>query len=153
MEKPPGTAEGIHFEKPPAQVAAPFAGREEEEGLRQPLPPRDALAEEKVLRAGKMPLHPAVIRLPFSIAGRIGTEITGYPGFTMTERELADLSELWMQCGVMMSPMLQAAIGTTACVGSKFLGYFAWTRAGKPTIRITAEGEPVWEAPQKEEEE
>ena len=33
------TEKGIKFTKPPAQVKAPFAGREEEE-LAEPLPPR-----------------------------------------------------------------------------------------------------------------
>lgn len=135
LEKPTGKAEGIKFTKPEAQVKAPFAGREEEEALRQPLPPREEIgAEERVMRAGKVPLHPAVIRLPFSIAGRIGFELTSYEGFVFTEQELADLSDLWVQCGVEMSPLLQAAIGTTAMTGGKFLGYFAWVKAGKPPI-------------------
>ena len=135
IEKPPGKTEGIRFVKPPAQVQAPFAGREEEEEFRKPLPPREELGvEEKIVRAGKLPLHPAVIRLPFSIMGRIGNELTGYPGFVFTEQELNDLADLWVQCGVMMNPLLQASIGTTAMVGGKFIGFFAWTKAGKPKI-------------------
>lgn len=134
VKKPVGGAEGIRFTKPPAQTAAPFA-REEEEELRQPLPERGEIgAEEKVMRAGKIPLHPAVIRLPFSIFGRIGTELTGYPGFTFTEQELNDLADLWIQCGIEMNPMLQASIGTTAMVGGKSLGYFSWVKMGKPPI-------------------
>ena len=153
IEKPPGKTEGIRFVKPPAQVPAPFAGRTEEEEFRKPLPPREELGvEEKIVRAGKLPLHPAVIRLPFSILGRVGTELTGYSGFTFTERELADLSELWVQCGILMNPMLQASIGTTAMVGAKFIGYGMWIKAGKPSIHITAEGEPIWEKPKEGEE-
>lgn len=127
---------GIRFTKSSeAQIRPPFEGREEEEDLKQPLPPREELlAEEKVMRAGKVPLHPAVIRLPFSILGRIGTELTQYPGFTFTEMELNDLAELWMQTGIMMTPMLQVAIGTTAMCGGKFLGYATWVKAGKPSI-------------------
>jgi len=147
------TEKGIKFTKPTAQVQAPFAGREEEEEFRKPLPPREELGvEEKIVRAGKLPLHPAVIRLPFSILGRVGTELTGYSGFTFTERELADLSELWVQCGILMNPMLQASIGTTAMVGAKFIGYGMWVKAGKPSVRITAEGEPIWEKPKEGEE-
>ena len=128
-------AGGIKFVKPPSQVQPPFAGREKEEELQQELPPRgDPSAEEKVIRQGKMPLHPAVIRLPFSIFGRIGTELTGYPGFTFTEMELNDLAELWVACGIEMNPLLQASIGTSAMVGGKSLGYFAWVKAGKPKI-------------------
>lgn len=136
VEKAKEPSTGIKFTKPEAEVKAPFAGREEEEDLQQPLPPRttEITAEEKVMRAGKMPLHPAVIRLPFSIFGRIGTELTGYPGFTFTEMELNDLAELWVACGIEMNPLLQASIGTTAMVGGKSLGYFAWVKSGKPKI-------------------
>ena len=126
---------GMRFTRPEAQVAPPFEGRKEEEELRQPLPERGELGtEERVLRAGKVPLHPAVVRLPASILGRVGTELTGYPGFTFTEQELNDLGELWAQTGIMMTPMLQAAIGSTAMVGGKFIGYFAWVKAGKPLV-------------------
>ena len=47
-------ADGIHFTRPEAQVAPPFAGREEEEELREHIPPRGiggVGAEEKLLRA------------------------------------------------------------------------------------------------------
>lgn len=127
---------GIHFTKPQAEVRPPFEGREKEEDLKEPLPLRgeEATAEERVMKAGKIPMHPAVIRLPFSIFGRIGTELTRYPGFVFTEQELNDLAELWVQCGVEMSPIMQASIGTTAMVGGKVLGYYAWTKAGKPSI-------------------
>lgn len=150
LEKKVSGEKGIRFTKPPAQVKAPFAGREEEE-LAEPLPPREEVgAEERVMRAGKMPLHPAAIRLPASILGRIGTELTGYPGFTFTEMELNDLAELWIQCGIEMNPLMQASIGTTAMVGGKSLGYLAWTKAGKPKIPgAAAIGE---ETVEKEEE-
>ena len=126
---------GMKFTKPEGQIAPPFEGRDKEEELQEAMPARGEIApEEKVMRAGKVPLHPAVIRLPFSIFGRIGTELTGYPGFTFTEMELNDLAELWVQCGVEMNPLLQASIGTTAMVGGKSVGYFAWVKAGKPKI-------------------
>ena len=48
--------------------------------------------------------------------------------------ELNDLAELWVQCGVEMNPLLQASIGTTAMVGGKSFGYFAWVKAGKPKV-------------------
>jgi len=128
---------GIHFTKPDSQVKAPWGGREDEEDFNQPLPARGEgilPAEERVMRAGRVPLHPAAIRLPASIFGRIGTELTGYPGFTFTEQELNDLADLWIQCGIEMNPMLQASIGTTAMVGGKSLGYFAWVKGGKKPI-------------------
>ena len=130
-----GGGGGIKFTKPPGEVKPPFSGREEDEQFREPLPDRGEVGgEERVARAGKVPLHPAVIRLPFSILGRVGTELTQYPGFTFTEQELNDLAELWVQCGIEASPILQASIGTTAMTGGKFLGYFAWVKAGKPSI-------------------
>jgi len=143
------TEKGIKFTKPTAQVQAPFAGREEDEEFRKPLPPREELGvEEKIVRAGKVPLHPAAVRLPFSILGRIGTEMSGYEGFSFTESELNDLAELWVQCGIMMSPILQASIATTAMVGGKFGGYWAWVRAGKPKLHKPGE---AYERPEEEE--
>lgn len=127
---------GLSFKRDTPGTKPPlFEGREGEEELREAVPLREEIgAEEKVMRAGKLPMHPAVIRLPFSILGRVGTELTGYPGFTFTEQELNDLAELWVQCGVEMNPLLQASIGTTAMVGGKSLGYFAWVKAGKPSV-------------------
>uniref|UniRef100_A0A6H2A4C4 Uncharacterized protein n=1 Tax=viral metagenome TaxID=1070528 RepID=A0A6H2A4C4_9ZZZZ len=124
-EAPPS---GIKFTKAEAEIKPPAEVEEEAPPLRE-IPP-----EERVARAGRVPLHPAVIRLPASILGRIGTELTGYPGFTFTEQEINDLAELWIQCGVMTTPLLQAAIGTTAMVGGKALGYLGWVKAGKPSI-------------------
>ncbi len=150
---PADTGAGMKFVKAAGETKPPFEGREEDEELKQQMPPQQGVvgAEERVMRAGKVPLHPAVIRLPFSIFGRVGTELTGYPGFTFTEMELNDLAELWMQCGVEMNPLLQASIGTTAMVGGKSLGYFAWVKAGKPKIAgAEAIGKEMLE---KEEEE
>ncbi|MBU1349296.1 hypothetical protein KJ781_04485 [Patescibacteria group bacterium] len=140
---------GIQFTKPPSQTAPPFAGREQEEEFKQPLPSREIPVEEKVIRAGKIPLHPAAVRLPFSIMGRIGTEMSGYEGFSFSESELNDLAELWIACGIMMSPILQASIATTAMIGGKFGGYYAWTRAGKPKLHKPGE---AYERPKEEEE-
>jgi len=125
---------GMQFTKPEAEVAPPFQGRDEDEQLREPLPVRELGAEEKVMRAGKVPLHPAAVRLPASIAGRVGFELTGYSGFVFTEAELNDLAELWCQCGVEMSPLLQASIATSAMMGAKSLGYFSWVKQGKPPL-------------------
>ena len=127
-EREPETGPPVSFRKMGGETKPPLADMSEEE-LGAPTMP-----QERVARAGKVPLHPAVIRLPFSIFGRIGTELTHYPGFTFTEQELNDLADLWIQCGIEASPMLQAAIGTTAMVGGKTLGYAAWVRAGKPPV-------------------
>ena len=130
-------AEGLHFTTEEAQIAPPLSAEisEEEEELGEvPRRPGAGEAAERVARQGKIPLHPAVIRLPASILGRVGTELTGYPGFTFTEQELNDLADLWMQCGIEMNPLMQASIGTTAMLGGKSLGYFAWVKSGKPAV-------------------
>ena len=130
---------GLHFEEVKADTPAPLGAEtteEEEAELGEvPRPPgAGAGAAERVARQGKIPLHPAVVRLPASILGRIGTELTGYPGFTFTEQELNDLADLWMQCGIQMNPLMQASIGTTAMLGGKSIGYFSWVKMGKPKV-------------------
>lgn len=133
-DKVPGTG-GVIFKRKGGEVAAPYAGQQDEEKPGA-LPGREGVpgAEEELLKAGKVPLHPAMIRAPASVLGRIGTELTGYPGFTFTEQELNDLAEVWVMTGVEMSPMLQATITTTSLFGFKSLGYFAWAKAGKPQV-------------------
>ena len=134
MDKGPKSSEGMRFTQPKANTKAPFDGRPEEEQQEQALPPKGEAPEGQILKAGKVPLHPAVVRLPASVFGRIGTEALGYPGFTFTDKELEDLAELWAQTGVEMSPMLQAAIGTSAMFGGKVLGYYIWKKMGSPPI-------------------
>lgn len=135
-------APGLEFKVESGESRPPLeAGGEEElaaEGRR-----RAEIGAEGVARTGNVPLHPAVVRLPASVLGRIGTEFTGYPGFTFTEGELNDLAELWMQTGVEMPPMVQAMVGTTAMVGGKMIGYSVWRKAGKP--KLTESGEYVKE--------
>ena len=129
--------EGLHFTEAEGQAEPPLTSEEEEIEETAELgeiPEERRAAAGRVARQGKVPLHPAVIRLPASILGRVGTELTGYPGFTFTDQELNDLADLWMQCGIEMSPMIQAAVGTTAMLGGKSLGYLAWVKAGKPKI-------------------
>lgn len=124
---------GQDIVQPEAEVEAPGITREQIEA-------KEVEEPERLAKIGKVPLHPAVVRIPFSVMGRIGTELTSYPGFTFTEQELADLGELWQQTGIMMAPLTQAAIGTTAMVGAKVMGYTLWVKAGKP--KIGGEGEP-----------
>lgn len=130
--------EGLDFEAiRESESRPPLAGQEGQEGGGGVMGEPESLepgAFGPAAKAGKVPLHPAVIRLPCSILGRVGSELTGYPGFVFTQQELDDLAALWEQTGVQMNPMTQAAIGTTAMIGGKVLGYFAWVKAGKPGI-------------------
>lgn len=115
--------------KPPIteEEVAPGAEGAEAKGKR--------VAEEVAageLKKGKVPLHPAMIRLPLSVIGRVAETATGYRGFEFTDRELNDLAELWMQCGIEISPVAQAIVASVSILGFKAGGYFAWRRAGKP---------------------
>ena len=135
--------EEVEFLPPAGESKPPFAGIEGEEREAETIPgklPPEIEVEERVVRAGRVPLHPAVIRLPMSVIGRAGAELTGYEGFHFTESELNDLAELWEQCGIMMSPLIQASIGTTAMIGAKTISYAVWVKAGKPKSE-TAEPE------------
>jgi hypothetical protein len=120
----------VEWQKPEDLDSRPPINEQEElekEGKR--------LAEEgavEELKKGKVPLHPAFVRLPFSITGRAAAAATGYPGFEFTDRELNDLAELWMQCGVTVSPVMQAAVATIVIVGIKTISYAQWKKAGKP---------------------
>ena len=128
MEKDPEkTPGGFSFEPPTGDIKPPLT----EEGLREDEEEIKS-TEARQFVQGKIPLHPAVIKAPASVVGRLATEITGYPGFTFTEEELNDLAELWVACGIETSPTIQALIGSVAVLGVKIGGYTVWRRAGKP---------------------
>lgn len=130
---------GIGFRPASGRMEPPLAGGGEgEPGEIYERP--EAGPEMGAMRQGKVPLHPAMIRLPFSVIGRVLTELTQYPGFTFTDQELNDLAELWIQCGIVLDPRIQAAVGTTSMVGAKALGYFAWVKAGRPEIKYGVPG-------------
>lgn len=117
---------GILFEEEQAGMPPPLEEGEEEEKevkLGRPL---------EIAREGGVPLHPAAVRLPASLSGRLASELTGYPGFAFTEQELNDLGELWIQCGVQASPLIQAISATIAMLMIKGLGFTAWQKAGRP---------------------
>lgn len=132
---------GIEFKQGSGEYGAPLADALEDEGAPQPgVMPGAEEAQLGQMRQGSVPLHPAMIQLPFSVMGRVLTELTSYPGFTFTEQELMWLAELWTQCGITMDPRIQAAVGTTSMIGGKAMGYFAWVKAGKPEIQYVATG-------------
>lgn len=89
-------------------------------------------AEARLARQGKVPLHPAAIRFPAAVAGRASAEITGFPGLIFTDQELQELGELWTQCGMEASPLVQAMVATTAMIAIKMAALLAWQKAGRP---------------------
>ena len=121
------TGAGIIVDKEEGEVTPPLT----EEALREEKKVAEEGMEREALK-GKVPIHPALIRLPASVAGRLATEFTGYDGFTFTEQELNDLAEIWMQVGIMVPPLAQALIATSAMVGIKVGGYATWKKLGKP---------------------
>ena len=128
-EREPETGPSVSFRKMEGEIKPPLADMSEEE-----LGPPTIAPQERVARAGKVPLHPAAIRLPFAITGRALSELTHYPGFVYTEQELNDLAELWIQCGIEASPLAQAILATVTMFGMKILVYGMWIRAGKPEV-------------------
>lgn len=123
----------VLFEMEEPGVEAPYADVERA--------PEVVDEELKVARTGKVPLHPAAIRFPASVSGRLASELTGYPGFAFTDQELQDLGEIWAQVGVQASPIVQAVLATVAMIAIKGLGFTAWSRTGKPgDIKKLGEG-------------
>lgn len=123
--------------------------RREEGGVRPPLEAEEgaeagAGAEEEAriegaLRAGKVPLHPAFVRLPLRAEGVILHQFTGYPGFEYDEGTLNDLAEMAQQLDIELNPTWQFLVALLAAHAVKFLGYAAWRKAGKPKLTETGE--------------
>lgn len=112
-------------------LAGEEVGPEPEPVIRGPTPSPEEVATAQ-LKGGKVPLHPAFVRLPLSLTGRAAQGVTGYDGFIFTDQELNDLAELWIQCGVTLSPVMQASVATITVVAIKVIVYTQWRRAGKP---------------------
>ena len=118
---------GISYETVQSEQFPPQTDEDTEE-----FRPEDKIAGPlRVAREGKVPLHPAAVRFPASVAGRFASELTGCPGLAFTDQELADLGEIWVQCGVEANPVIQALLATVAMIAIKGLGYKAWERAGR----------------------
>ena len=129
--QPEQAPEGISFKRVEGDIPPPAARMKPEEKAEA----TEEKAEEDKARdfaRGGIPLHPAVIRLPASVFGRLATELSGYEGFTFTREELEDLASLWMECGIEADPRLQAMVGSVAMLGVKAGGYTAWRRQGRP---------------------
>lgn len=115
----------LSFERDEAQYEPPPT---EEESIEE----ETFGAEARLARQGKVPLHPAAIRFPAAVAGRVSAEVTGFPGFIFTDQELQELGELWTQCGLEASPIVQAMVATTAMIAIKAAALIAWQKAGRP---------------------
>ena len=65
--------------------------------------------------------------------------LTHYEGFEFTTEELEMLAELWRACGIEMSPVPQAVIGTTSMFGVKFGGYVVWRKTQRTEEKVHEE--------------
>ena len=127
------SSEGIAFNRIEGDIPPPATRRKHEEPISEDTEAQKVDQERtREFVEGRIPLHPAVIRLPASVFGRLASEISGYEGFTFTQEELDDLASLWMACGIEANPRLQAMVGSIAMLGVKAGGYTVWRRQGSP---------------------
>ena len=111
---------------------------EQEEAQYEPPPIEEEPREEAfgpeggIARQGKVPLHPAAIRFPAAVAGRVSAEVTGNTRLIFTHQELQELAELSTQSCIDPSPLVQAIVATTAMIAIKMAALLAWQKAGRP---------------------
>ena len=145
-----GGGGGMNFTKSRSEVKPPFAGRDEEEKLQKTLPERGNVGEQEgVVRTGKVPLHPAFIRLPLRAEGLVLTEMTGYAGWIYDEATLNDLAEMGQQLGVELNPGMQFAVALVCAHAVKTIGYYGWIKAGKPKLHKPGYEEEITEEKEK----
>lgn len=114
--------EGLGFER--------VAGKLEPEGARQAREGKAAEAAASLKPVKAVQISPALIRLPASMSGRMLAELTGFSGWAFTEEELKDLTELWGQVEMPMTPKTQAITATLIIVAMKVGAWFAWHKSG-----------------------
>ena len=114
IEVSPGDSGGISFKR--------------ERGAETP----DQAGSKPAQTGKKVPttLDPATFRLALAVPGRMAASLTGYDGFELTDREIKDLSAVWAQVQIPLTPMSQALAATVVIVAVKTFGYMAWRRQG-----------------------
>jgi len=122
----PETGAPVTFRKMEGETKPPLADMSEEE-LGAPTMP-----QERVVRAGAVPLHPAMVRLPMRAEGLILAEWTKWEGWLYTEAELNDIAELSQEVGIMLNPVAQFFTALIGLHAIKILGFVRWNRAGRP---------------------
>jgi hypothetical protein len=73
--------------------------------------------------------------------GALLAAVTRFESFQFTPEELQTLHTLWQNTGLMVTPMLQAAIGTTAMVGQKAVLYGMHRRKQQEEAEAAEEAE------------
>ncbi len=130
--------EGIKIEATEGQIKPPLEGVTEDIPEGQPEAPTGESPQLKQAVSGKMPLHPAVVKLPLRVEGEALAQLTGFDGWRWSEEELNDLADLWVQCGIYMSPVAQAMIATVAALGAKGMAYVTWKRTARQKLSEAA---------------
>lgn len=80
----------------------------------------------------KIPLSPAVVKMPLRFEGQALAQLTGYSGWIYTEEDLNEIANLAQACGIEASPLIQLLIALTGVHAAKLAGYAAWKRKGRP---------------------
>lgn len=80
----------------------------------------------------KLPISAAVVKPPLRFEGQVLSQITGYPGWIYTEEDLEEIARLVQECGLEVSPVIQLMIALTGIHATKFTGYVAWKKKGRP---------------------
>lgn len=116
---------GVRFKPAAAEYKAPEeALLKEEEGRPSP--------ELEVAKAGKVPLHPAMVKIPLRAEGLILSEWTKWEGWLYTEAELNDIADLAIQVGIELNPAMQFFTALLGAHAFKMIGFVRWRRAGSP---------------------
>ena len=92
-----------------------------------------AEGEEEVTRkiTEKIPISSAIIKPPLRLEGNVLAEVTGYSGWIYTEEELAEITALIQELGIMLTPQIQIVIALLTIHGAHFTGWQIWKRTGK----------------------
>jgi len=120
---------GINIQPAPGEIKPPLEDQfkaEEERGTEG--------EEEEITRSvpDKIPISAAIIKPPLRLEGNVLAEITGYQGWIYSEEDLQEITDLFQQCGIMLSPQIQVVIAMATIHGAKFTAYLAWKKRGRP---------------------
>ena len=121
-KRPLGAGGGIEITPRVAegQVEPPLKSEEE---AQPEVPP-----EVKVIREGKIPIHPVVIKPLFRFEGNMFAELTGYQGWLYSEEDIQAIADLIQQTGLQATPVWQLILLILGLHAEKGMGWVMWRR-------------------------